>query len=85
MPVWQENYIESLLSEYQKIINENNNPSIRFWKLNDRINNDKKSPGILIDMSRSKIYENIEIMLRDKVINYNDLVEFSEALRLYFK
>ncbi len=31
------------------------------------------------------MYENIEIMLRDKVINYNDLVEFSEALRLYFK
>lgn len=31
------------------------------------------------------MYENIEIMLRDKVINYNDLIEFSEELRLYFK
>lgn len=85
VPIWQENYMERLLAEYQKIINENNNPSTRFWKLNDRMMNDKKSPGVLINMRRSKMYENIEIMLRDKVINYNDLAEFSEELRLYFK
>lgn len=85
VPVWQENYMGRLLAEYQNLINENSNPSTRFWKLNDRMMNDKKSPGVLINMRRSKMYENIEIMLRDKVINYNDLAEFSEELRSYFK
>ena len=96
VPVWQENYMGRLLAEYQKIINENNNPSTRFWKLNDRMMNDKKSPGVSFfcnedgykDMYNFDIAEDsIKIKNRLKTTlfkktNYNGTLEIGNDIKL---
>ena len=40
VPDWQEAYIEKLLKEYINLLEEPKLPSIKFWKLKERISND---------------------------------------------
>lgn len=46
--LWQERYMEQLVKTYIKLLNEQGNASDRFWKLEKRINKDKKHPGVII-------------------------------------
>ena len=60
---WQEAYMERLCKEYMEILRADEIGSERFWKLNDRIKNDKKSPGVLITRnSRSDMIDNIHLV-----------------------
>ena len=79
--IWQENYIDKLNKSYTEILNSDSNPSEKFWKLEKRINNDKKHPGVVIQMKRSTMIYNMAILLRDGVITKDDLDEFSDELR----
>lgn len=79
--VWQENYIDKLNKEYIDILSGNLNPSEKFWELEKRINNDKKHPGVVIQVQRSTMIYNIAILLRDGVITKDDLEEFSDELK----
>lgn len=79
--VWQENYIDKLNKEYIDILSGNSNPSEKFWELEKRINNDKKHPGVVIQVRRSTMIYNMATLLRDGVITKDDLVEFSDKLK----
>ncbi len=79
--VWQENYIKKLNKEYIDILSGNSNPSEKFWELEKRINNDKKHPGVVIQVRRSTMIYNIATLLRDGVITKDDLEEFSDELK----
>ena len=81
MPVWQENYMEHLCKEYAEILTSDENGSDRFWKLWERIKEDRKSTGVIVHMSRSSVIFNIVDLIREGAITLDDLAGFSEELQ----
>lgn len=90
--VWQENYMDRLNKEYIKILTQDKKASDKFWQVDKRIKKDKRKAGVVIDLRRSTMVENILELLNDEVIEMNDLNDFSDKLkdvinmyRSYFK
>ena len=83
IPDWQERYMERLDMEYIAILQNKKSASTKFWELEKRINikQDKKSPGVIIDMRRSTAINNIVSLVLDEVISLDDLEEFSDSLK----
>ena len=52
---WQERYMEKLSKEYVKLLTSPGNASNHFWELEKRIKQDKKHPGVLIEMNMGKV------------------------------
>ena len=80
LPKWQERYMAKLNQEYIDILNEDNNPSANFWKLEKRIYQDRKSPGVVITVSRSEFFIDIMSLMRANVISREDLNGFSKEV-----
>ncbi len=78
---WQENYMAGLLREYMEILNEDTNPSDRFWKLNDRLKEDRKKTGVVVDMRRSQMENDLLKLIYEGAISLEELEGFSEGLR----
>lgn len=78
---WQELFMEKLNKEYIELLSENANPSEKFWKLDERIKEDRKKTGVQLEMSRSKLIYNIISLINDGVISIEDLEEFSDELK----
>jgi len=78
---WQEDYMDRLTKEYIELLSSDEAPSEKFWKLEKRIRQDKKSPGVLIHMSRTDLRFNILALIIDGVISVEDLEGFSDDLR----
>ena len=78
---WQEAHMERLTREYLGILQGDGSAADKFWELEERINNDKKSSGVIIEMRRSGLYRNLACLLMEGVITSSDLEEFSEELR----
>ena len=55
--------------------------SINISDIYKRINKDKQHIGVVIDMRRSKMIENILLMLKEKVIFIEELEDFSNELK----
>ena len=47
---WQEHYMEQLNQEYVNLLTSPGNASDHFWELEKRIKQDKKHPGVLIEL-----------------------------------
>lgn len=75
---WQERYMAKLNQEYIDILNEDNNSSANFWKLEKRIYQDRKSPGVVITVSHSEFFIDIMSLMRANVISREDLNDFSK-------
>ena len=82
---WQENYIEHLLDEYSSIIKEKSYPSKRYWRLINKINKDKKHPGVIVTLSKKDAIDQIVSLLVEEVITIDDLKVFSTELQLEVK
>lgn len=80
VPGWQEHYMERLIKEYVELLNSPVNASDRFWKLEKRIKQDKRHPGVLIELSKSDAIWDIAVFVKQKVITMNELDGFSEDL-----
>lgn len=79
---WQECYMEHLNQEYISILSDTNKlASDKFWEIEERIKNDRKSPGVIIEMRKSETVWNIAYMIKMKVITFEDLESFSEELK----
>ena len=78
---WQERYMERLVAEYIAFLQSEKPASSKFWELEKRIKQDKKCPGVLIEMRRSTAINNIVCMVLDEVISIEDLDEFSDDLK----
>lgn len=78
---WQEAYMDRLNKEYIELLSEDVNPSEKFWKLEMRIEEDKKKSGVIVEMRRSKLIYNIISLLNEGAISYKDLEEFSDELK----
>lgn len=82
LPLWQENYIEKVIEEYKNILNKDDIASNKFWDLNKKIKEDKKNPGVLItDLRRSNMDLVIASLISNKVIEFEDLKDFSDELK----
>ena len=80
VPEWQELYMERLTKKYIELLSSPGNASDHFWKLEKRIRNDKKHPGVILEMNKSEAIWDIAILVKKKVINLKDLEGFSQEL-----
>ena len=80
LPLWQEAYMDKLNQEYIQLLSEVGNASEKFWELENRIRRDQRSPGVVVDMRRSKMHFNLSSLLMDEIICEKDLDGFSEEL-----
>ena len=62
-------------------ITNNGDGSDRFWKLWERIKEDRKSTDVIVQMSRSSVIFNIVDLIREGAITLDDLAGFSEKLQ----
>ena len=84
LPKWQESYMEMLIGQYIEMLNGDSEASSRFWALEERINRDKLSSGVLVnDIRRSTMRYEIANLLSDNVIALDDLDGFSEDIQSY--
>lgn len=87
IPEWQEHFIDKLNKEYIEILSKNDTPSTIFWNLHNKIKEDKKNQGVLIEMKRSTMIENIVSLINNEVISFDELKDFSdlfkETVKLY--
>ena len=79
---WQNCYIEKVNIKISKIlVDEKLSPAERFWKAEKMINREKKSTGVIIEMSRSTFKLNLLRLLKEKAIVLDDLSDFSSELQ----
>lgn len=78
---WQEHYMERLVEEYKTLLRSDQLASDKFWELEKRIKQDKKCPGVLIEMRKSSAIFDIARLIGDEVISVDDLDEFSDDLK----
>ena len=83
---WQENYMAGIVKEYANLLNDDKKPaSERFWELEKRIKEDKRHPGVVLEVSKAEVLWDIVRLIRLKVIAYDDLSDFSDELQLEVK
>ena len=80
LPDWQEAYMERLNKEYIQILSSEGKASDKFWELEKRIYQDKRSPGVMIQLRKSDMPMQLLSMLRDGIIEWDDLQGFSPEL-----
>ena len=78
---WQEYYMERLIEDYVAYLNSNEPASTKFWTMEKRMKQDKKTPGVCIELSKGNMIFDLVRFLQDEVIVFDDLDEFSEELR----
>ena len=63
-------------------MNDDKKPALeKFWELEKRIKEDKRHPGVIMEMSKANALWNIVRLIRLKVIKYDDLLDFSDELQ----
>jgi len=80
LPLWQEAYMDKLNQEYIWLLSGEGLASDKFWELEKRIREDKRSIGVVVDMRRSQLYYNLLSLLANEIIQEDDLDGFSEEL-----
>ena len=79
---WQENYMEGLVKEYANFLKDDKKPaSEKFWELEKRIKEDKRHPGVIMEVNKSEVIWDIVRLIRLKVTTYDDLSDFSDELQ----
>lgn len=79
---WQERYMDKVNKKLIKLLSDEKlPPSERFWKAEKLIFREKKSAGIIVEMSRSMFKINLLKLLNEKAITMEDLVDFSPELQ----
>ena len=86
LPNWQERYIETIIKEYQHLLNKNIPANRKFWELDKLIKKDKKKSGVIVcDLSRSNMINEILELIKEKAITMDDLNDFSSELKNYIQ
>ena len=80
VPEWQEHYMEQLTKKYIELLSSPGNASDHFLELEKRIKNDKKHPGVMLEMKKSEAIWDIAIFIKKKVITIKELEGFSQEL-----
>ena len=78
--LWQENYMERLLSEYIKMLQGPENASSKFWQLERKLKSDRLNPGVSLVLDKQEVINDLVNMIKIGVITLDDLEGFSEGL-----
>ena len=78
---WQEAYMEKLNKEYVELLSGDEPASKKFWDLEKRIREDKRKPGVLLELRKSEVGWDLVRLLGDGVITESDLEGFSGDLK----
>ena len=78
--LWQENYMERLLSEYIKMLQGPENASSKFWQLERKLKSDRLNPGVSLVLDKQEVINDLVNMVKIGVIAISDLEGFSEEL-----
>ncbi|MCD8397967.1 MAG: multidrug transporter [Lachnospiraceae bacterium] len=81
VPEWQEAYMEKLVKEYIALLSGDGAASDKFWALEKRIKEDRHRKGVILDMSRSEMFDNILSLIREGAITIEDLDDFSDGVK----
>ena len=81
IPNWQECYMERLVAEYIALLQTDKSASAKFWELEKRIKNDKRKKGVLIRLSKQNVPFDLVCLIKDGVISFKDIEEFSSDLQ----
>lgn len=82
LPQWQENYMDKLDHEYIAILSRSDeNPSTNFWELDERMKKDKRRKGVQMRLEKKSVVYDILELIRDGVIDMEDLSDFSDELK----
>lgn len=80
VPEWQEHYMEQLTKKYIELLSSPGSASDHFWELEKRIKNDRKHPGVILEMKKPEAIWDIAIFIKKKVITIKELEGFSQEL-----
>ena len=80
LPEWQEHFMEQLMKEYIELLSGPGNASDHFWELEKRIKQDKKNPGVQIEVRKSEAIWDIAVFVGRGIITMDELDGFSEDL-----
>ena len=78
---WQESYIEKLNHQYMDLLNGDGLASDKFWELNRRIREDRKSLGVQMELHKPDLPYTLVNLLHEKIITEDDLEQFSDELQ----
>ena len=81
LPKWQEAYMERLAREYIVLLSSEEPASKKFWDLEKRIREDKRQPGVQLELKKSEVGWDLIRLLGEGVITESDLEGFSEDLK----
>ena len=74
-------YIEKLNHQYIDLLNGDGLASDKFWGLNRRIREDRKSLGVQMELRKTDLPYTLVNLLHEKIITEDDLKEFSNVLQ----
>ncbi|VDN48364.1 conserved protein of unknown function [Petrocella atlantisensis] len=78
---WQESYMEKLIKEYMTFLNDDLPASTKFWELEKKIKQDKKKPGVILELRKRDMLFDIIRLINDGVITMDNLSDFTDELR----
>ncbi len=70
-----------LLKEYIDLLKSDDLPSNKFWQLEKRIKEDRRHPGVLLNVEKSNMTLDLAMLIRLEVIDFSELVDFSTELK----
>lgn len=77
---WQEAYMERLAQEYIEILSGEGRGSQKWWALEKRMKEDRKCPGVIVEVKKSNVPWVLLDLLRCQAITPEDLNGFSDDL-----
>ena len=81
LPIWQDAFMGKLNQDYIAILSKEGNPSDLFWELEKRIKQDKRRPGVSMEMQKQYLLYNLSSLIVDGAITLDDIDGFSEELK----
>lgn len=82
VPVWQENNMAGLIQSYVQLLqDEKMDASDRFWELEKRINKDRRTPGVVIELHKDSMLWDLARFVSDGLVSEEELAEFSEDVQ----
>ena len=85
LPDWQSAYMDRLNQEYIEILTADMESADKFWRLEKRINVDRRKTGVEAEMRRSKLILNLYYLIKEGAIRVDDLEGFSDELQDHIK
>ena len=73
--------MERLTEKYMKMLGGDEPASVKFWKLDEWIREDKRKPGVQLELKKSEVAWDLAKLINDKVITFEDISEFSEDMQ----